>query len=332
MDDFIVLCNGLVEVTLCKIGASIYDIKTPDKNGFKDSILVTTNHLDEFAKANSYFGKTIGRTGGRISNSKFILDGIEYKIQSDDPNGLHGGIDSLSYKKFDYEIEITNDYKSVIFKYRSPDMESGYPGNCDINVRYNLYINENKLEVIYEAKTDKKTILNLANHAYFNLSGSISENIVEHHLYINSSKMERIENLIPTEIIDTPKIYSFKEPHQIKDYLFSEEIINNTNGYDYPYIFDNVGIDFNNIVLTHNKSGRRMTINTSYPVVVVYTCNYTEDIEVNNGKKLKPYDAVCLECMYHPNTINSDFLENKKDILNPEDKYYEKVVYSFDTI
>ena len=330
MSDFLVLSNGYIDVTLCTIGASIYDIKVPDKNGFKDSILATPYDMNDFQNATSFFGKTIGRTGGRIANNKFILDDIEYNIKSNDPNGLHGGIDSIAYKKFSYDIEVCDLYKKVIFTYISPDMESGYPGEVEIKVVYKLYLNKNTIEVEYIGKTNKKTLLNLSNHAYFNLSGSINENILNHNLYINSSKLERIENALPVEIIEANKTYSFKKNHKIKDYLFESELIDNTNGYDHPYIFDNVGLEYDNIILYDEKSGRKLRINTTYPVVVIYTCNYPEDLIVNNGKKLKAYDAICLECQIYPNNINSDFLSEKKDILNPSDTYNHKIVYNFE--
>lgn len=331
MINFIELTNSLdTIVTLCNVGASIYDIKTIDKDNNIESILYTTNNKMEFPFDNSYFGKTIGRTGGRIKDNKFRLNGKDYHIISKDPNGLHGGIDGLSFKEFDYKLNNTDDYSEVIFSYISKDLESGYPGNLDLKVIYKLYKRINKLVVKYEASTDKDTLLNLSNHAYFNLSGNAKSDILNHELFINSSKMERIKNLIPEEIVDCSKIYSFKEPHKVGDYLFDKEIINNTNGYDFPYIFDDDSTNEYKVILKEEVSKRVMKIKTTYPVVVVYTCNYTGDELMNNKKVMTPYYAICLECMYHPNTINSVFLKDKLDVLKKGDKYNEEIEFYFE--
>ena len=317
-------------VTLCNVGASIYDIKTIDIDKNLESILYTTNKENDFPFDNSYFGKTIGRTGGRISDSKFKLNGVEYIIKSNDPNGLHGGIDGLSFKEFQYDKYEDKDYYQVNFSYLSKDMESGYPGNLILNVVYRLYKNENKLTINYNAISDQDTLLNLSNHSYFNLSGNSKSNILNHELYINSSKMERIENLIPKEIVECDYIYSFKNMHKIGDYLMHDEIINNTNGYDFPYIFDKCSIDECNIILKDNKSKRVLKMKTTYPVVVMYTCNYHGNEIMNNKKEMDSYYAVCLECMYHPNTINSDFIDDKKDVLKKNKKYNETIELYFE--
>ena len=316
-------------VTLCNVGASIYDIKTIDKNKNIESILYTTKLEKDFPFDNSYFGKTIGRTGGRISNSKFVLNGNEYRIKSEDPNGLHGGSDSLSFKEFEYHKYETESCYTVEFSYFSPSLESGYPGNIIIKIIYSLYKEINKLSISYDCIADSDTLCNLSNHAYFNLSGNSKSDIKNQELQINASKMEEIKNLLPQRIVDCKEIYSFKKMHKIGDYLMDKEIINNTNGYDFPYIFDDNSDDYK-IILKDNESKRIMKIKTSYPVVVVYTCNYTGNVIMNNDKVMTPYYAVCLECMYHPNTINSPFLSEKKDILLKNKKYNENIELFFE--
>ncbi len=331
MIEFIELKNNLgVEVTLCTLGASIYDIKTMDKDKKLESIIYTTKDKKDFITERSCLGKTIGRTGGRISNSTYTLNGIRYTIPSYDPNGLHGGIDGVGYKEFDYKQNETEEYYEVIFSYFSKDMESGYPGNFNLKVIYKLYKDINKLTLSYKGISDKDTLVNLSNHSYFNLSGNAKSSILNHSLYINASKMERIEHLLPKEIVDCKEIYSFKTMHKIGDYLMHPEIKNNTNGYDFPYIFDNWNKDLFNVVLKDPDSKRVLKIKTTYPVVVIYTCNYTGREIMNNDKVMTPYYAVCLECMFHPNTINSDFLQDKKDILKAGEEYNQAIEYYFD--
>lgn len=330
MSAFIELTNSFkTKVILSPYGASIYDIQTLDKNDNLESIVVSPKDENDFKNATSYFGKSLGRTAGRIENGTFELDNVKYTIKSNDPNGLHGGLDSISYKEFDYIKEEDDEIYSVIFTYQSPDLESGYPGNVDYKITYYLYKNKNQLEVSYEAISDKKTLMNMANHSYFNLSGNIKRDILNHELYLNSTRLGKLINMIPKEIMNASEIYSFKTPHKIGDYIKSEEIINSANGYDFPYLFDEVGLAYKNAELKDNESGRSLSIYTTYPCCVIYTCNYPEDLVVNNNQKLKQYEAICLECSYFPNSVNSSFMTNKKDILDKDTNYFERVIYKF---
>lgn len=330
MIEFITIKNKFnTEVTLSTLGASIYDIKTLDKDNKLESIIYTTKDKKDFITERSCLGKTIGRTGGRISNSTFTLNGIKYNIPSYDKNGLHGGKDGVGYKEFEYKKSEASEYFEVEFKYMSKDMESGYPGNLDLRVIYRLYKEINKLSLIYKGISDKDTLLNLSNHSYFNLSGNAKRDIMDHELYINASKMEEIKELLPRRIVDCKDIYSFKKSHKIGKFIFDSEIKNNTNGYDFPYIFDDANKDIFNVVLKDSTSGRSLSIKTTYPTVVIYTCNFTGREIMNNDKVMTPYYAVCLECMYHPNTINSDFLEEKKDILPKGVEYNNMIEYYF---
>jgi aldose 1-epimerase len=220
MIEFIELTINLgVEGTLCTLGASIYDIKTRDKAKKLESIIGTTKDKKDFITERSCLGKTLGRTGGRISNSTYTLNGIRYTFPSYDPNGLHGGIDGVGFKEFDYKQNETKEYHEVIFSYFSKDMESGYPGNFNLKDIYKLYKDINKLTLSYKGISDKDTLVNLSNHSYFNLSCNANGSILNHSLYINASKMERIEHLLPKEIVDCKEIYSFKTMHKIGDYL-----------------------------------------------------------------------------------------------------------------
>lgn len=330
MIEFITIKNKFnTEVTLSTLGASIYDIKTLDKDNKLESIIYTTKDKKDFVTERSCLGKTIGRTGGRISNSTFTLNGIKYNIPSYDKNGLHGGKDGVGYKEFEYKKSEASEYFEVEFKYLSKDMESGYPGNLDLRVTYRLYKEINNLSLIYKGISDKDTLLNLSNHSYFNLSGNAKRDIMDHELYINASQMEEIKGLLPRRIVDCKDIYSFKKGHKIGKFIFNPEIKNNTNGYDFPYIFDDANKDIFNVVLKDSISGRSLSIKTTYPTVVIYTCNFTGREIMNNDKVMTPYYAVCLECMYHPNTINSDFLEEKKDILPKGVEYNNMIEYYF---
>lgn len=331
MLELIELENDLkTKVTLCSFGASIYDIKTLDKNGNLESIIVTPNNDEVFKYNDGYYGKTIGRTSGRIKDSKYTLNGVNYVIPSADLNGLHGGNDSISFKTFKYEIFKQKDLTKVVFNTFLQDMESGFPGDVDLAITYILYNNENKLEVTYEAVSNKDTLMNITNHSYFNLSGNNKRDILNHNLYLNSSKMEKLENMIPVAVVDCEEKYSFKNPHKIGDFIFDKEIKSSANGYDFPYIFDEQNVLLDNVILIDEESGRSLTINTTYPAVVIYTCNYPGDTIVkSNNKSLDIHGAICLECQYLPNAINNDFIEKKNEILKKNTKYLNQIIYKF---
>lgn len=318
------------KVTLCSFGASIYDIQTLDKYGNLESIVVVSNDEEIFKYNDGFHGKTIGRISGRIKDSKFILNGKEYSIPTNDPNGLHGGNASISFRNFNTNVVELEELYRVEFTYDSPHMESGFPGNANISVIYNFYKKENKLEVVYEAISDEDTLMNITNHTYFNLSGNNKRNILDHKLYINSSKMLKLENMIPTKIVECEEKYSFKNAHKIGDYIFDSEIKALANGYDFPYIFDEKNVFLDNVILEDEVSGRRISVSTTYPAVVIYTCNYPGGLVVNSNKKeLEIHGAICLECQYLPNGINSDFIDNKDDILRKNEKYFNKMIYKF---
>lgn len=330
MVNFIKLKNDFnTEVVLCDIGASIYDIRTIDINNEIKSIVYTTFEKKDFPYDGSYFGKTLGRTAGRIENREFVLNDRVYLVVSNDPNGLHGGQDSFSFARFDF-IEFEDDESfGVTFSYHSKDGESGYPGNLDVKVIYRLFKAVNKLEITYKGISDQDTLLNMSNHTYFNLSGNAKTDILNHELFIASNKMERVENLIPKDIVSMQKVYSFANSHKIGDYLFDKEIISNTNGYDFPYLFDEVNLDKYQVILKEPHSKRTLKIKTSYPCAVVYTCNYVGEEIMNNGLKAKPYYAVCIECSYLPNSINNPLIKDKKDILLKGKEYNEIIELHF---
>lgn len=172
--------------------------------------------------------------------------------------------------------------------------------------------------------------MNITNHTYFNLSGNNKRNILEHKLYINSSKMMKLENMIPVKIEECEEKYSFKKEHLVGDFIFDSDIKTSANGYDFPYLLDEVDENLDNIILTDEASGRRLRVSTTYPAVVIYTCNYPGGLVVNSNKKeLEIHGAICLECQYLPNAINCDFVKNKDEILYKNTKYFNKIIYKF---
>ena len=162
--------NGL-QVTLCSFGASLYDIKVKDYNNNLESVILTPKDLNDFKYSTAYYGKSVGRYAGRISNGKCIIDNKSYNLalNSLDHDSLHGGNDALSFKNFNYKVINNDKYTKVVFFL--VDKALDLPGTCLIKIIYKIYKDKNEILCNYQATSDKDTLMNLTNHAYFNLSG-----------------------------------------------------------------------------------------------------------------------------------------------------------------
>ena len=178
--------NDNIAVAFTNYGGRIVGLWVPDKTGKMTDVVVGMNSVSGFANATEpYFGATIGRVGNRIAKGKFTLNGTEYSIpKNNNGNTLHGGNKGFQYVVWEAKQP---DDKTLVFTYDSPDMEEGFPGNLKTTVTYTLN-SDNSLDVLYEATTDKTTIVNLTQHSYFNLSGDFSQPIIDHVVEINADK------------------------------------------------------------------------------------------------------------------------------------------------
>ena len=323
--------NGL-ELTLCSIGASIFDIKVIDKDNKKESIVIRPKNLEDFVNHKDYFGKTIGRFSGRIDKGKCFIDENEYNIPINwnNVNALHGGQEeAISHKNWNYSIKENTDFVDVIFTYF--EVEHYLPGNIDYKVTYRVYNDINKFDILLEAISNKKTLINLTNHAYFNLSGDGKNNILSHKLKLNCPLYTNLNNeLIATSIDNVNKIMDFTNEKEIGLHINDESLQNHTAfGYDHCFIKTDTSNDVI-AILKDEVSKRRLTVSTSLPSVVCYSTNYpddTMDFNVKNNK-LNKYHAITLECQYVPNGIN---MENvNKAIFKENEKYSHYISYNFD--
>lgn len=336
MDEIVTLTNKLGMSVVCSsVGAGLVDIVVPDKHGVFASVLVRPNKYSQYFRAGGHFGKPCGRTAGRISPNKFVLDGKEYTIAVEPGKtfALHGGLMGLSEKAFDYTRSEDKDTKSLIFTYLSPDGEGGYPGNLKVTITFILFKNEYKLLIHHEAVTDKKTLCNLTNHAYFNLSGNAERNVLDQELFIAASEYGPVdENTVATSLVPVTKLYDFTKPHKIGDFIEDPIVQKTTLGYDNGFMLDKVDPKKVQASLYDPISGRKLEIRTSYEACVCYSCNHASEFIVQNGKELAKYDACCLEMQHFPNTVNSAFIKKKTDILEPGKKYDNFIEFDFSTV
>lgn len=320
-----------LEVKLLSYGAAIVEILVPDKRGLIENIVLTHDRITDYIQNPSYFGATVGRTSGRIGDGQFFLDGERYRLnKGSEVNQIHGGPQGFSFQVWDYDIESNQNGTVATFHYVSKDMEENYPGELAVKVTYTL-TNHDVLIIEYEGKTDKKTLCNLTNHAYFNLSGNYKEKVTKQYLKISANHFLALDkHQIPTgkeiNVQNTPM--DFNEAKLIgKDIENDYEQLMNTGGYDHVWMLKE---NKHQVELMDELSGRKMTLTTSYPSVVVYTYNFPKSEGLKYGKTGTRYDGICFETQYPPDGINHGDLDAA--ILDVGQLYYEKSEFVFSII
>ena len=269
--DIIEMKNQGLTVRVTNLGCHILSVWMKDSKGNTDDVVLGLEHIEDYRKDEKYIGGILGRAANRIKDGKFTLGGQEYHLAANNgPNHLHGGTEGFDKKVWDYEIR---DDK-VIFCYLSQDMEEGYPGNLRIHVSYEL--TGNTLTMIYYGTTDKDTIVNLANHTYFNLSGR-REKIYDHKLRIKASRIACVDKDgcatgEKLNVAGTP--FDFRKFRRIGERINDEhEQLAFAGGYDHPYILSD---QTEQITLLHEETGRKLTVSTNLPTVQLYTSNFLE--------------------------------------------------------
>jgi aldose 1-epimerase len=323
--------NGC-EVTVTNYGAKIVSLMVPDKNGTLTDVVTGHQTIDDYLTSEEpYFGAVCGRVANRIAKGRFTLDGKEYTLAiNNGPNHLHGGIKGFNAVVWDVK-EISEN--SIQLFYLSIDGEEGYPGNLSVTVTYVL-TDDNSLDIYYEAKTDKPTILNLTNHSYFNLSGAGDPYIGDHVLKLNADwYLPTDETLIPLgdpeQVFGTPM--DFTVEHAIGERIdddFQPLIFG--KGYDHNYIInkDNVDDYVFTGVCRSPKTGIKMEIYTSQPGIQLYTGNWlTGNFTGKNGQRYPKRSAVCFETQHYPDSINHP--EYPSIVLRPDEIFSSRTTYKF---
>ena len=320
--------NG-VKVKLLDYGATVKEIFVPDRNGVFADVVAGYDSLDSYVNADGYQGAVIGRIGNRIAKGNFTLDGKEYTLYiNNGPNHLHGGEFGFNSKVWDAEV-LDSDEPSVVFSYTSPDGEEGYPGTLNVRVKYTL-TDDNALSINYIATTDKKTIVNLTNHSYFNLGGYGSGRVHSHELMLDAEYyLPTDDTLIPTGEIRSVKgtPFDFTSPKEVgRDIASDNQDLIFARGYDHCFYFGESDKIVKRAELYDKNSGRVMEMLTNQPAVHIYTGNYVnnEKYPFKGGVAQREQTLICLETEKMPDSINHDNFTNV--VLEPG------VVYDYTTI
>jgi aldose 1-epimerase len=322
-----------VEVGCINYGCIITNVITPDKNGNFENIVVGYNTLKEYVEDSYFLGAAIGRVAGRIKGGSFELDDKPYSLaKNENSNHLHGGINGFNQRLWDAEIIEREQEIGVQFSYFSPDGEEGYPGNLTIKITYTLN-NDNELTIHYSGVSDKKTLLNMTNHSYFNLSGNLKRDILSHSLMIKSDRfLELNEELLPTgEMLDVKgTVFDFTNDRFIQTGADSNHPQNKLagGGYDHPFLLHTQ--HDNEIVLKDPVSGRTLTIETDEVGVVVYSGNQMQSEGEIAGVPSRKYLGICLETQGLPDAIHHPQFPSW--ILDKNQEYSSKTSYKFETV
>lgn len=313
--------NGM-NMTAINYGCIITDLFVPDRNGLLENIVLGFDTVEEYKKHSPYFGAIVGRHAGRIMEGKFQLDGKDYQLEQNNGNNhLHGGGKGFDKVLWDVTVRESKEAISLEYSYFSMDGENGYPGNLFLKVSYTLN-EENELILMYEGVSDKKTILNMTNHSYFNLSGNLKRTIADLQLTLKSDRfIELNDELIPTgEMLDVGgTVFDFRKGRKIRDGIHSEHPQNILagKGYDHPFMLaDNFNEE---IILSDSESGRILVIETNQRAVVLYTgTQMTEDFSIR-GTPSQKYLGLCLETQGLPDAIHHSHFPTT--VLNDGEPY-----------
>ena len=319
--------NGL-QAQITNYGAKIVSLVVPNKRGEMADVVVGFANFEEWRTKETYFNAIIGRYANRIKHGKFIIDGVEYQLPiNNGGNALHGGIHGFNEKV--WEIVGQSTY-SVSMRYRAKDGEEGFPGNVDVYVTYSL-TKDDALSIVYEAKTDKPTIIALTNHAYFNLEGEGSGTVQDHCLQIFSDEYTPFDDTLCStgEILPvdgTPM--DFRAMTRIGDRV-NDPFFAHGRGIDNCWALMDWQQHMPSLrhVATLEAAERTMEVWTTAPGLQVYTGNW---VEQNIGKSGKRYDiqhAICLETQHFPDSPNHANFPSP--ILRPGEVYYSRTDYRF---
>ena len=320
-------------VTLSSLGAGIVSVNVPDKDGKLDDVVLGYADPADYFYDGPCAGKVPGRYANRIALGKFTLDGKEYSLAiNNGPNALHGGPEGFQNRLWESEVKGDD---TVTFFRESPDGEEGYPGNMKVEASY-TWTDDNKLVLNLSATSDADTIVNLTNHAYWNLNGHNSGSIFEHELQLAcSTYLPTDSTLIPTGEIapveGTPM--DFRTPKKIGAEIKEDfPALNYGKGYDNCWMVDEwtPGVLREAALLTSAKTGRVLTVSTTQPAAQVYAGCWLAGSPVNKaGRSYDDYDGVAIECQHTPDAPNHANFPSTE--LRAGETMKETVVFAFST-
>lgn len=335
---FKLINNNGMRVDILNYGGIIVKLIVPDRMGNLDDIVLGYDNLEQYIEDKNYFGAIIGRYANRIAGANIELDGKEYELDANEKQAgkaccLHGGNKGFNSVLWEAETVDLEENKALKLSYLSSDGESGFPGNLDVEVYYQLK-EDNKLKIEYRAQTDAETVINLTNHSYFNLKGHNEDSILDHLVHLNADYFTPIDkNMIPIgeikDVKETP--FDFRKITELgKRIDLEDEQLNLAGGFDHNFVLNKDQKQLNLAArIIETISGRKMEIYTTEPGIQFYTGNLIDTM--GTGKEAANYtkrSGLCLETQHYPNSPNQDKFPSV--ILEPGEKYRSITEFCFD--
>ena len=326
-----ILSAGAYTLELTSLGAAIVGITVPDKTGNPRQVVAGFSSAEEYLGMSGCYGAVVGRVANRIKGAAFGLDGKTYRLTPNEgENALHSGEANFSYRVWDAEI-IDGAAPAVCFSLCSPDGDGGFPGNLRVSATYSL-TDRGDISLQMTADTDKPTVVNLTNHAYFNLSGVGSGAVLDHRLMLHADCITESDTaLIPTGRIvpvdGTP--YDFRDGKTIGEGLrYADAQLSSLGGFDHNYLLPRADGIREAAAVSSPESGISMRLLTNQPCVQFYTV-YSErkKLPYAGGEVPTRLDTFCLEAQAMPDAVHHPDI---CDItLRPGERYDKTVIFSF---
>ena len=321
------------EARITTYGGTVVSLKVPDRNGKFDDVVLGFDDIEGSQKTRTYMGTLVGRYANRIAKGRFTLNGTEYKLATNNgENHLHGGVRGFDKVVWKARPLAVRGGDALELTYLSKDGEEGYPGNLNVRVVYTL-TDANELKIVYDATTDRDTVVNLTNHNYYNLAGQGNGDILGHQLMINASRFTPTDaGAIPTgelrAVKGTP--FDFTRPTAIGARIEQdEEQLKLGKGYDHNFVIDGrPGVLRLAARVSEPTTGRVMETWTTEPGMQLYTGNYLDGSDTGKGGKPYRYRyGFCLETQHYPDSPNRP--EFPSTVLRKGARFRSTTVYKF---
>lgn len=320
--------NG-VTAEVMDYGAILVNLYVPDKSGKVQDIVLGYDKIDGYFANGCFFGATIGPSANRVDNAAFEIDGTPYRLAvNDGTNNLHSDDDKGYHKRLWNAAANGN---SVTFSLEDADGSMGFPGNKKVQVTYTL-TDENELKIEYNVTSDKKTLINMTNHTYFNLAGHDSGSIEAHRLRINAFHYTPVfERLIPTgdfvPVQGTP--FDFRQMKVIGKEIDADDIqLKYGQGYDHNWVIDGFNGSLQKVAEAEAPdAGRRMEVYTDQPGIQFYAGNCITPQTGKEGAAYGKHSGFCLETQAYPDSVHQEHFPDV--IYGPERPYHTTTVYKF---
>ena len=320
-----------VSFSAIELGAVLQSVRSPDHRGQWGELTLGYDELSCYESNTPFLGATIGRYANRIASAAFELDGREYQLAKNEggKRHLHGGEVGFNLRVWSGEVVDVDGQVGIRFTYTSPDGEEGYPGALSVAMSYLIGPEPGTLTMRYEATTDAATIVNLTNHAYWNLADGGASSVEDHLLQIPSTQYLQADDHIPTGAsVEVAGAFDFRIPRRLGDLTSQTSLFGGAGGYDTSYLVQGGGGQLTHCATVREpSSGRVMEVSTTQPTVHLYSGEWIDDSAGRGGQHYGHRAGLCLETQHAPDSPHQPTFPSV--VLRPGERYAEETVHKF---